>query len=442
MNSMVVSARPTKAFFVDMITRDLGIVDCILDLIDNAVDQAVRDRKCDVTRSLTANRTPKALYGIKVTVRCAGDEIEISDNCSGISTSDARSRVFQFGGHAQDETARLGGLSVYGIGMKRAFFKLGRLATMVSRTRKERFRLDLDVDKWLAAGDENWDLEFSELGKNEKPGSGTKVTVQRLNEPIKVRVGNSDFIRDLRARIAAVYALFIKAGLTIEVNREAVPLALPTFATLPKQLTNARKTFRFEKVSVLILASVTPREDRVPRGWYIVCNGRVVLDADKSRITGWGEALPQWHTKFGHFVGYVSFSSTDLLALPWTTTKQAVVFDSAVYQAALAEMQVQARPILTFLSKMYPTELEEDLPRRKLLQQAAEVTIDALPRKETSFAVKLPRPKADAALVNIQYRKTRKDVARAREALKSGAIPASKVGELTFEYFLRQQVDG
>ena len=37
-----VGANPTKAFFVTMITRDITLEDCILDLIDNSVDGAWR----------------------------------------------------------------------------------------------------------------------------------------------------------------------------------------------------------------------------------------------------------------------------------------------------------------------------------------------------------------------------------------------------------------
>lgn len=36
------AANPTKAFFVRMITRDISLADCILDLIDNNHDEAKR----------------------------------------------------------------------------------------------------------------------------------------------------------------------------------------------------------------------------------------------------------------------------------------------------------------------------------------------------------------------------------------------------------------
>ncbi|WP_072395132.1 hypothetical protein [Hyphomicrobium sp. CS1GBMeth3] len=35
-----VDANPTKAFFVRMITRDIALEDCVLDLIDNSIDGA------------------------------------------------------------------------------------------------------------------------------------------------------------------------------------------------------------------------------------------------------------------------------------------------------------------------------------------------------------------------------------------------------------------
>ncbi|WP_202949120.1 hypothetical protein [Halomonas sp. KM-1] len=39
MNSRAL-ANPTKSFFVKMLTRDITLEDCILDLIDNSVDGA------------------------------------------------------------------------------------------------------------------------------------------------------------------------------------------------------------------------------------------------------------------------------------------------------------------------------------------------------------------------------------------------------------------
>ena len=40
-----VDARPVKSFFVDMLTRDIELVDAILDLLDNCVDGILRQKK-------------------------------------------------------------------------------------------------------------------------------------------------------------------------------------------------------------------------------------------------------------------------------------------------------------------------------------------------------------------------------------------------------------
>ena len=50
-------------------------------------------------------------------------------------------------------------------------------------------------------------------------------------------------------------------------------------------------------------------------GWTVVCNDRVVLYNDKSRMTGWGEAdVPSYHNQFISIAGLVHFRSTDPLA--------------------------------------------------------------------------------------------------------------------------------
>ena len=39
-----VEAKPVKSFFVEMLTRDIDLVDAILDLLDNCVDGILRLR--------------------------------------------------------------------------------------------------------------------------------------------------------------------------------------------------------------------------------------------------------------------------------------------------------------------------------------------------------------------------------------------------------------
>lgn len=438
-----VSGRPSKDFFIDMITRDIGLPECILDLVDNAVDQAVEDSGIDVVSALTDGANRGARFRSVIRLTLGADRFVIADDCAGIPIAEARDRVFKFGN--PEEPGAVGGLSVYGIGMKRAFFKLGRSIAVRSRTRSEHFRIDIDVDQWRKQGDDDWDFEFAEKGANRKRShsTGTRIEVTKLNQGVAARLQEASFREEMIRRLAITYSFFLTRGLTIWLGAKRIGAALPTLGRY-RYLRPARKRIREGGVDVVIIAGVTPREDRVPRGWYVFCNGRMVLEADKSRTTGWGDDLPQWHTKYGHFVGYVYFHSADVRKLPWTTTKQGVVTDSAVFRAALAEMKVQARPVLGFLTKLYPTDEPEadDLAGRSVLENAQSVAINKVSRRDSLFMVDLKKaaPKGGARVINILYKKPAAEVERAKKLL-GRQISASKLGEHTFDYFVAHESD-
>ena len=443
-----VIGQPSKAFFVDMITRDLSVDESILDLIDNAIDAAVTRQCVNVMSVLTKQsndfrRFAQAKVSIEIDVD--NDSFMIRDSCGGISIEDARETVFRFGN--PQERPALGGLSVYGIGMKRSFFKLGRKISVQSETENESFHIEIDVDEWVGKGDDDWDFTFSKTETLDEPPSapGTTITITQLSEAARRSCGRPRFARTLRGKIGSAYALFLAGGLEIEVNGESATSKLPASVTASSQIQPARQQFEFGGVDVLIIAGVSPRNDRRRHGWYVFCNGRMVLDADKTEVTGWvgGGGLPKWHTKFGHFVGYLYFRSDDVHKLPWRTTKQGVVLDSAVYQRALAEMQLQARPVLGFLSKLYPGEIEADeIPEREGMRKEAAVSITKLAADDAPFKFTPPQPRPDRSevLISIQYKKKRGDIEHVKKCIDSlGNASARKVGEYAFDYLKAQE---
>jgi len=441
-----VRARPSKAFFIEMITRDLGLTDCILDLVDNAIDHAVARAGTDVMAVLTNGGGHSTLEGASIALEFSKEEFVIRDTCGGISVEDARTKVFVFGGATEKGTP--GGLSVFGIGMKRGFFKLGRHISMSSQTDSDWFTMDIDVMAWQDKGDDDWDFKFKETGTrtpaDDKGPGGTTIRVTALREEVKERLQQTSFRSDLMARLAATYALFITSGLVVTVQGDPVVSALPALGTYDK-VTTARRVLERDGVQILIVAGLTPAADKIARGWYVFCNGRMILEADKSRLTGWGEGgAPQWHNKYRRFVGYAYFRSDDVRMLPWTTTKQGVVFESPVYQTALSEMAVQARPVLTFLNNVYPGEQEpEGVPEREVLAQVRAVPITQVPRQQTTFRVDLEEQKRNQAnvLKNVHYKKSVKELDRVRECLKSPGLSATKIGEYTFDYFVKQECE-
>src|SRR5262245_49009451 len=135
-------ADPSKAFFIDMLTRDLTLSDCILDLIDNSVHTLIAETDLDVSEHLITGTAAKK---IKATIEIvfSPSKFSIKDDCGGISIADAENRVFLLGNPVREKENS--GLGVFGIGMKRAVFKLGRQIAISSHTKEEEFKIDINV---------------------------------------------------------------------------------------------------------------------------------------------------------------------------------------------------------------------------------------------------------------------------------------------------------
>jgi len=83
----------------------------------------------------------------KIDITFDSDGFTIVDTCGGIGIQEAKTVVFRFG--TIDEQER-GALSVYGIGLKRAVFKLGRVIEVRSRTEREGFRVAIKTASWMS----------------------------------------------------------------------------------------------------------------------------------------------------------------------------------------------------------------------------------------------------------------------------------------------------
>ncbi|GHL58482.1 hypothetical protein ECZU31_17570 [Escherichia coli] len=74
---------------------------------------------------------------------------------------------------AEREADDLPTIGVYGIGMKRAIFKMGTSAQILSKTENEQFSVTISPE-WMA-DDENWSLE---LERNNVDLNETGVSIQ------------------------------------------------------------------------------------------------------------------------------------------------------------------------------------------------------------------------------------------------------------------------
>jgi len=108
------NAEPTKEFFVNMITKDIQLDACILDLLDNCLDGA------NAQIANNGNLMHQRYQNCWAKITLNEDEFTIEDNCGGISVDEAINYAFRFGRRPDAPTEADCSIGLYGIGMKRA----------------------------------------------------------------------------------------------------------------------------------------------------------------------------------------------------------------------------------------------------------------------------------------------------------------------------------
>jgi hypothetical protein len=447
LHSEFADAFPRKRFFVEMFTRDIALEDCILDLVDNSIDSLIRSREIDVEDVLGRQRRPTRPAQIDVIV--TPKQISVDDNCGGIPLLKAQHEVFNFGHSkegARDLTER--GLGAYGIGLKRAIFKMGKTFQVDSTENGTGFRVTQDLEKWIRKDSsiEDWrfPIESMSAAALECPRHGTRVKVTDLQENIKLLAKSPDFLDNLNRAISKTYAYFIPRHAAITLNGEVIPSTeLPIGST--EEYKPAIDTYEDDGVRVRLRAGLAPRApggkwEMERAGWYVLCNGRIVVSADKTHLTGWGAGiLPQFHSSKGRgFVGLALFASSDPLKLPWTTTKRGLNRESPVYLKARNRMQSVARPVYTYLESLYSSgddaTAEEREAAKKVTQANQDVVFTEAP---SSFRPAIPRRRSD--LVSVQFKVASKKLDAVRGHLARPWMSAGDIGRYTLDYFMRNE---
>ena len=141
-----IQAAPTKNFFVNMLTRDIELEDAILDLLDNCTDGIQR-----ALQKRDGDDRFDSYDGFKANVTIEKGYFKIEDNCGGISIDRAKNFAFRMGRptEASDLDDDLYTIGTYGIGMKRAIFKMGRLCRVTSQTESEAFEVAIPPE-WFS----------------------------------------------------------------------------------------------------------------------------------------------------------------------------------------------------------------------------------------------------------------------------------------------------
>jgi Histidine kinase-, DNA gyrase B-, and HSP90-like ATPase len=370
----------------------------------------------------------------------AQNYFQIKDNCGGISVEDAKNEVFRLGHHKEASQGQLG---VYGIGLKRAIFKIGRLITIESKTKSEGWRMVIDVDVWAANDETDWELPFDVIpGTNDESQIGTTINIKKFSAEISERLKSSTVIANLKEMIETTYCLFLNRYVTVILNRaEMIPIEIPF--GMSEQVNIAQEEFTEHGVDVSMFAGLASRGKngewrQEVSGWYIACNGRLVVAADRTQTTGWGDLLPLFVPKYRGFVGLVFFHSKDPLSLPWKTTKQGINTESLVFQRTRSRMTLLARPIVDFLNNMFPSDSEKERESQRIVAQSVtNKDIRTLVRSTSiPFKVTLKSPLDPEVSVNFTVKE--KDIARIKKHLGK-SWSARQIAKFTFDYYLKTE---
>jgi hypothetical protein len=438
-----IDASPTKEFFIYMLTKDVGLMPAIIDLVDNSLDGAKRLRPGEAA----------SYKGLMVTISAKPAQFEIHDNCGGIPVNVARDYAFRFG-RAVGAPSTAHSVGQFGVGMKRALFKLGTAFVIESATKNSRFSVAVKVDEWRQQ--DTWDFHFGDDPKENirvpSDEVGTRIRVKPLHASVVEEFESPRFAQILEEEIEKRHSQNILRGLEIKVNGRPLsssePVLLASSTLTPgmellalssrstEQQTGRAK--QHTEVGVKLYAGVAESTLPSDAGWYVYCNDRLVLRADQSSLTGWGEGgatkIPRFHNQFADFRGYVFFDAEDAAALPWNTTKTGVEFEHAVFRSARVRMVQMMRPVIDLLNKVKEeNEVAGDGPLMRTLKTARPTKIGRL--QEATFHYKPARLSTPPGNKNICYSKPAAQVNSVKRAL--GVTVNREVGERTFDYYYK-----
>ncbi|PZN96914.1 MAG: ATPase [Hyphomicrobiales bacterium] len=457
------TASPTKNFFVNMLTRDIELPDAILDLLDNCVDGILR------TAPRIEGEAPYAGFNASLTMDV--DHFVIEDNCGGIPKSIGEHYAFSMGRPPGEEVAHLQGaatVGMYGIGMKRAIFKLGTEAHVESWN-DEAFIVEFSPE-WMA--DRDWtNLPMYPLNEGALADRGTRITVYELNEECKRAFGDPAWIDEFRKTVARHYSIIIGKGFEVrigsaaEITAKIQPIKAAEFKLLETDaLDDGSRIQPYVYVGVLhgveieiyaglyrklLTAEEADREEQTrgakdDAGWTVACNDRVVIWKDTTRLTGWGEGtVPNFHGQFIAITGVVLMRSDDPKKLPLTTTKRGIDAASSVYSEVKDLMKEATKSLTTFTNRWKKNEkqLEDiyrnsryiDLPQmRSEAYKVATATVRKFSDVRKSD-VRLPNPKNETTTASVNFTANKADIAfLAKHFFEDETVRAGLVGEAAF----------
>jgi hypothetical protein len=439
MSEQLLEGGPTKALFIDALTKDIDLIDAVSDLVDNSIDAAFRLRR---NASFT---------GLEIRIKYSAKHFSIGDNCGGIDVETAKHIAFRLG-RPRNVQAPVAQIGRFGIGMKRAFFKIGRSIVVESATTTSRLKVPISIDDWSKSDSDNWDFKAEvETGVSvPESDTGTRINIKNLKPEIAKELSSPAFTSKLIETLEKKHKQSLQREIRIFVNDTPLvgrPFRLKRSEYVsPAHFTEVFNGRVSQPVTLKIVAGV---EESIPKeaGWYVCCNGRFILEADQTFTTGWGEvgdkiSIPKRHHQFARFRGYAFFESEDPARIPWNSTKTGVDVENPIFKKARQMMIAVTRPVIDFLNELDAETESDEQPLNEAVNAAPSEPVAVILETETrnhsflgrgiKLAVDPNRP------VRISYSKPLDVVKRVRDCLNVSSY--KEVGAETFDYYYEYEV--
>lgn len=322
------------------LTKDITPSEALFDLIDNSIDAA---RRCLDSSAVDLYELPEDYHGFVVRLHMGRNRVYLSDNCGGIEEGELASRVFVTGKPSHQPY----GIGGFGIGLKRALFRLGTkyalksdtgagTATGMSFTRADLATVssDLTARRLPTLGRARFVIAVSDFGSG-------------VEHHLTAALDSGDLAESLSRR----YGIFISKGLRIVLNGVGVPAFMPMIRDDGLVAVQATNLVAENGVSIYIDAGMhaltkLPGEAGYSAaiaktltdqyGWYFVCNDRIVSVASHEPKLGW---TTKWHQEYYGFLGWVRFVAKNPEDLPWDTKKALIDPNSLSFRAIAARLQ-------------------------------------------------------------------------------------------------------
>lgn len=204
---------PHRSLLTKISQTGYSLQEAISELIDNAIDARLPDRKCVVKVDIST------------------DEITISDNGIGMTEEQAANSI------RLGFSSKKGQLGEFGLGLKTSTSFLGRafkLATSAHGSEEE-YEIKYDEKEWLDHGDWNR-FPFTVYRGQDKEASGTSIAIQQLKVDFSKKILDS-----IQEEFGMRFGPFIQNGeLDLVFNGQICPPHIP-------EILDAKKTeFEFE----------------------------------------------------------------------------------------------------------------------------------------------------------------------------------------------------